>query len=286
MKTILAFTVFAITLVSCESREAHTGESGGADSLKAAITERVSPGFGLGDQFAAVRRALDSISVAEKLIRMKTATKKVIENEMIRDVNPDILFVNVLIERQRNRIFQLNTRLRNQSQRNESLKDSVEQLNYLLSGKQRELEDLNAALASLHSDIANLQTAMIFLMIQNNLKDELIDGAIEYSQLVYYITGTSKELQNARVIDTKGGLLGIGKTSVVSGESDLSVFTPINSAESRSIPVNSKSVKIVSSHPAASFRLARENGQIKSLEITDPEAFWQLTKYLVIVKGS
>jgi len=286
MKTIFAFTIFAVTIASCESREAHTGATGGADSLTAALTERVSPGFGIGDQFSAVRRAIDSITETERVIRIKTTPRKVISNEMIRDVNPDILFVNALLERQRTRIRQLNAKLQNQSQRNEALEDSIMHLNSLLWNKQRELEELDATLTSLHTDIDNLQTSMVFLIIQDYLKEELIGGAIEYSQLVYYIAGTSKELQNAHVIDTKGGLLGIGKTSVVSGEGDLSVYTPINSAESRSIPVNSKSAKIVSTHPASSYRLARENGQIKTLEITNPEEFWQLTKYLVIVKGS
>ena len=59
-------------------------------------------------------------------------------------------------------------------------------------------------------------------------------------------------------------------------------LTKVNILETTSIklPDNVKG-KILSSHPKASYKLTKENGE-KTLEITDAEAFWSITKYLVI----
>jgi hypothetical protein len=51
----------------------------------------------------------------------------------------------------------------------------------------------------------------------------------------------------------------------------------------KSIPVNSKSAKLISEHPANSYQFIRDKDKkIVSIEITDPAQFWKISKYAVV----
>jgi hypothetical protein len=51
----------------------------------------------------------------------------------------------------------------------------------------------------------------------------------------------------------------------------------------KSIPINSKSAKLISEHPANSYQFIRDKDKkIASIEITDPVQFWKISKYAVV----
>ena len=91
-----------------------------------------------------------------------------------------------------------------------------------------------------------------------------------------------KDLQKSNLIDKEGGLLGIGRTTKVSNNLDNNLFTKIDYVETTSIPVNSKSMKIITSHPTDSYSLDKTGKMINSIMISDPAKFWSESKYLVI----
>ncbi|MBK6399613.1 MAG: hypothetical protein IPF75_15505 [Bacteroidetes bacterium] len=62
-------------------------------------------------------------------------------------------------------------------------------------------------------------------------------------------------------------------------------FNKIDYVVTNNIPIDSKTAKIVTSHPADSYTLNTENKKVVSLQITNPEKFWSASKYLVVVKN-
>jgi hypothetical protein len=51
----------------------------------------------------------------------------------------------------------------------------------------------------------------------------------------------------------------------------------------KSIKLNSKSAKLISEHPANSYKfILDKNKKIESMEITDPVQFWKISKYAVL----
>jgi hypothetical protein len=50
-----------------------------------------------------------------------------------------------------------------------------------------------------------------------------------------------------------------------------------------SININVKNPKILSTHPTSSYKLVERGKIVEKLEITDPAAFWERSKFLVIV---
>jgi hypothetical protein len=94
--------------------------------------------------------------------------------------------------------------------------------------------------------------------------------------------GRSKDLEKAKLIDKHGGLLGMGKTAKLSDNLDNSMFTKIDYTQTTVIPVNSKNMKLVTSHPEDSYTVDKTDKTVNSITITNPDRFWSASKYLVI----
>ena len=59
------------------------------------------------------------------------------------------------------------------------------------------------------------------------------------------------------------------------------VFTKADKRTLTEIPLHSKKAKIYTKHPENSYRIDDNNG-VKTLVITNPEKFWELTNFLVV----
>ena len=153
-------------------------------------------------------------------------------------------------------------------------------MNEQLAQKDQELVVLNAKLLAANAQVAQLQTNVENLTVQNTEKTTALHTA-------YYVIGKAKDLETAKLIDRKGGLLGIGKTSKLSSNFDNSKFTRVDYTQVTSIPINSKNVKIITSHASDSYNLdkdAKDKDFVTNLVITNAEKFWSASKYLVVVK--
>jgi hypothetical protein len=51
--------------------------------------------------------------------------------------------------------------------------------------------------------------------------------------------------------------------------------------KTESISLNSDKVKFVSEHPSESFKINEGN---LTIEILDPESFWSISKYLIVIE--
>ena len=96
--------------------------------------------------------------------------------------------------------------------------------------------------------------------------------------------GSSSDLIKWELVDQQGGFLGIGISNKLSNNLDINMFTKIDYTQTTSIPVNSKRIKIVTTHPTGSFSLDKTGKTVNSIVISDPERFWSASKYLVITK--
>ena len=64
---------------------------------------------------------------------------------------------------------------------------------------------------------------------------------------------------------------------------DKNYFTQVDMRNLNSININVKNPKILSAHPTSSYKLVERGKIVEKLEITDPAAFWERSKFLVIV---
>ena len=146
---------------------------------------------------------------------------------------------------------------------------------------------LKERLNNLNAEVVQLQTSVTTLSEENMAKDQIISDETKALHTAFYIVGKAKELEDAKLIDKRGGLLGMGKTTKLSADLDNNKFTRIDYTQTTSVKVNGDNAHIVTSHPTNSYtwdKDASNKDKVNNLVITNPELFWSSSKYLVIVK--
>ena len=122
-----------------------------------------------------------------------------------------------------------------------------------------------------------------FMDVELQQKSASLEESRRELGTVYYVVGTKKELSNAGIIESKGGILGIGKTVKPTGNFDDRQFTALDTDFASVIPVAAEEAQVVSAQPVDSYALA-DNGDGIELRILDPEAF-RAVKHVIIVKN-
>ena len=100
----------------------------------------------------------------------------------------------------------------------------------------------------------------------------------------YYVVGSYKQLKEEQVVEKEGGILGLGAAKTVKDDFNREGFIEIDIYHYKSIPVYGKDAEVLSNHSPQSYEFATdENGDVRWIQIIDPDLFWENTKYLVVV---
>lgn len=288
MRKLILISAASLILFSCKQAELDRSNEQ-KDSLIAVLKERESvlteKETSLNDfiaSFNEVERNLDSVAVRQKIINVSTDKGEVKGSQKDR-INEQIKAINDLMDKNRKAISDLTRKLKKSNSANAKLQAAVETLTAQLAAKDSELAALNEKLNALNAQVTKLQLTVDSVSKQNMAQSQTIAENTASMHTAYYIIGKTKDLQEAKIIDRKGGLLGMGKTSQISEDVDKSKFTKIDYTQTTSIPVNSNKIKIITSHPADSYKLDKDaNGMVKNIVVITPEKFWGISKFLVI----
>ena len=184
------------------------------------------------------------------------------------------------------RLDSLNDVLAKSNRNNANLRAQIKKLQAQIEEKEEMIANLQAQIVEKDGQIANLnnQVDNLNTNLNNanneiaNLNDNLTNQTNEMNA-VYYVNGTAKELK------AKGVILSTKK--VLKGDVPTQEFTKGDMRELTSITFNSKKAVVLSTHPAESYTLVKgtdaEGKKVMTLEITNPEMFWKVTKYLVVL---
>lgn len=254
------------------------------DSLITVISERETTVNDFVASFNEVEANLDSIRIKQNLITESSGKMRNNEGDRKAYINEQIRSINELMVENNKKLKQLDSRLRKANNKNSELEKTIKLLNGQLNQKYQELAELNEKLNNLNAEIATLHVAIDTLSYRSQAQEEVIRQNTVEMHTAYYVVGTSKELQKSKLIDKKGGLLGMGRTAKLSDNLDNSMFTKIDYTEIKSIPVGSKDAKIITTHPTGSYTLNKTDNMVNSIEISDPAKFWSASKYLVVTK--
>ena len=151
----------------------------------------------------------------------------------------------------------------------------IENLQNTITLKDTEIAELKTKLEGLNVELSNLNTNYKSLESENTSKQEALNTA-------YYAIGTSKELKEKKVISKEGGFVGLGKSTTVSQDFNREYFTKVNIEQFTTINIGAKKAKILTNHPTSSYKLVGDK-PVDRLDIKNPDDFWSVSKYLVIV---
>lgn len=275
-----------IFMTSCNQEELAKSNKE-VDSLMVVINERDSAINSFIFSFNEVEIKLDSVTAKQNIIRMNKSNGDLKEGQRDR-INAEIEAINNLMEENRKTIAELGNKLKKFNRKNSQLERIIATLNRQFFQKNLELTTLNDELSLLNLQVAKLQTTLDTLSMQNFAQSTTIMEKNKELHTAYYIVGKSKELQDAKLIDKHGGLLGIGRTEKLNSNIDNSKFFRIDYTKISNIPIHSNNAKIITSHPSDSYTLNKDtadNKMIASMQIINPEKFWSASKYLVIINN-
>jgi predicted RNase H-like nuclease (RuvC/YqgF family) len=221
---------------------------------------------------------LDKIKNREKIITISAEGKEGTNRDSLIAEVKELDDWIVMNDKKMNR---LQARLKKMTAKNENLESIVSHLTQEITEKDEEISDLQLKLSSANQTIMTITTQ--FNDSIKVIKQERTEVTTVKTEIntVYYVTGTMKELQDKGIVTKEGGFIGIGRVAVVNSEIDNSKFTKADLPNLKTIVLNGKFRRIITTHPDNSYNII-PGAKTDSLSITNPATFWGESKYLVI----
>lgn len=290
---ILAFSFGMLFLNSCEKEEKNSDKFTAADrilSMQTSIAERDSILDELLTTFDEIDANLEMIRDKEAGLREWAEGEEVMGNREDRIVR-DIQVINTLMADNRQEIGSLRERLRKAGINISSLETRLNHLEIESQQKTTELQGLKLQLMDAETSLAGLNDTLTQRELRVVMQEEVIstqsavireqDGILHEA---YVATGSYKDLKARGLVNKKGALLGvIGGDKEFTAKTDPNEFVQIDQREHAKIPVYSKKVELITPHPDGSYTLEKgSDGKVAAIDIVDPEAFWQSSRYLIV----
>ena len=228
-----------------------------------------------------IQGSLDTIKMKENIINLSTDKSGELKLSAKDQIKSDITAIYNLMEKNKRLLDDLTRKLRASNMKVTELEKLVSRLQKDIASKNAEIESLREKLAKLNITIetTNLRVDTLSGVVKKQSgaikdKDQTIAAQDAALNTAYYIMGTAKELK-------KNGVLGKGDKILADFNKDL--FTKIDIRKVSEISILSKKAVVASNHPTSSYKLVGDKKIIQSLQIIDYKAFWNNSKYLVII---
>ena len=280
----------ALFFVSCNNFEEELAQQTSMyDSLLAQTQSKDSAMLSLVTAFNEIDENLQMIKEKENIINTSMGGEGVPKDYRQR-VMDDIQSIYSLMETNKAKIEDLNEKLasvRHQlSKSNKKLSAANMQLleyEKLITSLTNQVETKDHQIAQLTEDLVRLNFELDSMGAEYRAKSQLADEQMRELNTAYYVFDSKKALRDNNIIETKGGVIGIGKTKMLKKDFSSNYFTKINIQETKSIGIYSKKATIITNHPSDSYAFAEKDGQVEKLIIKDPVSFWSSSKHLVII---
>jgi hypothetical protein len=256
------------------------------ETQKNAFTEKItSRDSSIGEwvtTFGEIEKNIALIKEKEHIISTNSSTGE-LSTKNKQQILDDIKYINTLLEQNKKKIALLNSQLNKSGGTIKGLQNTITGLEASVKQSESDITDLKATLLTKKFEIEQLNTEKTELQGSIVQKDEKIKTQTYEMNKAFFACGTFKELKAKGLLTKEGGFIGLGKTKTIAASFPDSSFKQIDITVLKSIPINSKSAKLISEHPANSYQFIRDKDKkIESIEITDPIQFWKISKYAVV----
>ena len=288
MKRFLIYLpVLAIAMAGCDDNHEEVDRLNRYnDSLVSVTAMRDSVINDFMASFNEIEQNLDSIASKQDKIEGTMEQGQLQGNARDR-IREDIQAINQMMADNRTKVEELTKKLRRSNNKLAQFERTVTRLNNQIAAQDTQMFALNERINGLNTEVATLRGNIDTLNIVNATQADTIRNQVERLHTAYYVVGTPDELKDRQIITERGGVLGIGRTPKVESQLKDKEFVKIDYTETLTIPVQSKDddVKIATEHPATSYVIEKDaQGKVMNLRINNPDEFWSISKYLVVMK--
>lgn len=234
-----------------------------------------------------IEAALESVRAAENIIMLENQ-----EGNTNKAVS-EIVAIQQTLQENRNKIAQLEKQLAEQGSKSKALNQTIGRLKKQIEEKdayvnqlkdelqlsKEQIAELNSQVDNLSSNIDDLNSSIENLNEQNAEKQATINLQDAAINTVWYCVATNSVLVEKGLV-SKGGLF---KASEISSQGlDKTQLVQADKRNLTSIELNTKKANIMTKHPESSYQLVEGEDGALTLEITDSDAFWSISNYLIV----
>jgi hypothetical protein len=235
--------------------------------------------------FDEIEKNIAMIREKEELIAVNSANAE-ISKDRKQKILDDISMINTLLQQNKKKIVSLTSQLRKSGGSMKVLQNKITELEASMKQNELEIAELKSSLIVKKFEVEQLNTQMTYLQDTLAQKDMTISTQTYIMNKAFYVSGTYKELKDKGLLTKEGGFIGIGRTESLTGNFSDDSFVQIDLSQTISIPVNSKSAKLISEHPLGSYEFMLDDDKnVMSIAINDPLEFWKISKYAVVEKS-
>lgn len=196
-------------------------------------------------------------------------------SKKIEDLEKKLKSSGIDIKSYKNKIAQLTKTIGEQDESMKQLQAELDQRDFTIAEKEVQLAKLN-------EDILSKEDSLLKKSEIIAEKSQVIVEKDNEMNKAYFAAGTHRELIEKGVLTKEGGFLGIGKNVSIKDDLNERFFTQLDIRNTNQFPLNTKKAKLITEHPANSYKLVEENDKIAYLEIENPSEFWKLSKYVIV----
>jgi chromosome segregation ATPase len=247
------------------------------DSLNQIIEQKENEITDMMTTFSDIEEGFREITEAQSRVTLAKQGEGTNSAQRIRE---NMQFIQSTMKQNKELINKLKQQVREGSIKSEQLKKLVENLTQQMEEKDRQLQVLRAELdkkdshiAELDEQVAALNSSVADLTEETNQKSQTINQQDKQLNTSWFVFGTKKELKEQRII---------ADGEVLRSDFNQDYFTRIDIRVDKEIKLYSRSAKLLTSHPASSYRLEQDANKQYILRIENPSQFWSTSKYLVI----
>ena len=193
----------------------------------------------------------------------------------------DIRFISEKLQSNREQLAKLEKQLKNSGYQSAQLKKAIKNLTAELEAREKQIETLQSELAAKNIRIAELDEAVSDLnknvdelTAENEVKAKTVAAQDKALNTAWYVFGTKSELKDQKIL----------KSGDVLKDNDFNkdYFTEIDIRKDKEIKLYSKRAQLLTTHPAGSYEMVKDDKEQITLKITNPNQFWSVSRYLVI----
>ena len=286
--TLFSLLFVALLATSCdvERSEKYQALLAERDSL---YTEAVAAKGGFDNALNTINEietALEAVRAQENIILMENQEGNT--NKAVSEINA----IQQTLQENRKKIDNLEKQLAAEGANSKALNQTVSRLKKQLEEKdtyianlkdelqhsRQQIATLNEQVTDLNENINELNTNLDVMAVQNAAQQATIENQDALLNTVWVCIATQQTLKEKGII--KGGLF---QPNEISKQGfDKSQFMQADMRELTMVPLNTKRATIITTHPEGSYEITENEDGSKVLNINDKEAFWSISKYLVV----
>ena len=279
MKKLFIFAMCAIALASCNegAKKAEAQARAERDSLNQVIAQKDDEINDMMTTLIDIEEGFREITEAQNRVTLAKSGEGTNTKQRIAE---NFQFIQSMMQQNKDLINKLKQQVRESSIKGDKLKKVIASLTEQMETKDKQITDLveqlelkNIHIGELKYAINTLKEDAQSLQDENEAQSKTINAQDKQLNTAWFAYGTKDELKKQRILES-------GK--VLQSNFNKEYFTKIDIRVDKEIKLYSKSAKLLTTHPASAYTLQQDANKQYVLRITDPQAFWSTSKYLVV----